>query len=81
MADQKTNAYQVKLKLIPISTGFKHGFVSGLVLAKTQPEAISIASEDVKESLKTKGIHVETKVQSIVKLRQDFFYIAENCRE
>lgn len=81
MADKKDNVYQVKFKLIPDKIGFKSSFVSGIVLAKTQDLAISFASEHIEKAFVAEPFKVQIKLQSIVKLRQDFFFVADDVKK
>lgn len=78
MADKKDNVYQVKFKLIPDEIGFKSCFVAGIVLAKTQDLAISCAMDHIGKAFILEPFNVEIKIQSIVKLRQDFLFVADD---
>lgn len=77
MAEKLKNTYQVKFKLTPNRPGYKSSFVSGLVIARNQPDAIALGSKNIEKSLEKEPFSIGIKVQSIVKLRQDFFFVGE----
>jgi len=81
MAVKRDNVYQIKFKLIPDKVGYKSSFTSGIVLAKTQESAISESSKNIEKALLAEPFKVQIKVQSIVKLRQDFFYVADDVKK
>lgn len=73
----KEKAFQIKYKLTPKKQGLKGGFISGIVMAKTQVKAVSIATKKINESLQKEPFEIEVKLQSAIKLRNDFFIIDE----
>lgn len=81
MADLKENAYQIKFKLTPKKASLKGGFVSGIVIASTQVKAVEGATEGVKSAVSKEKFEVEVKLQSVVKLRKDFFFIVDDNKK
>jgi hypothetical protein len=70
-------AFQLKLKLTTKQVGYKPSFISGIVLANNQVDAVQGATEQIIEAIRKEPIKVEVKLQSVVKLRRDFFIIIE----
>ena len=70
-------AFQIKFKLTPKQVQYKPSFISGIVLAKNQVDAVQGATEQITEAIHKEPIKVEVKLQSVVKLRRDFFIIVE----
>lgn len=81
MADLKDNAYQIKFKLTPKKASLKGGFISGIVIASNQEKAVKEATEGVKIATSKEEFEVEVKLQSVVKLRKDFFLIVEDKKK
>lgn len=75
MANNKDNAYHVKMKLIPQNKGFKSSFVQGIVFEKTSALAEKLTLEKLNEwNEKQTDLKSDIKVHSIVKLRNDFLF-------
>jgi hypothetical protein len=81
MADLKDNAYQIKYKLTPKKASLKGGFISGIVMAKSQEKAVKEATEQIKQSVSKEEFEVEVKLQSVVKLRNDFFLMVDEGKK
>jgi len=70
-------AFQIKFKLTPKTAGYKPAFISGIVMAANQVEAVEDATVQVTRVTDKEPIKVEVKLQSVVKLRRDFFIIVD----
>jgi hypothetical protein len=70
-------AFQIKFKLTPKSSGYKPAFISGIVMAHTQVEAVEEATVQVTRVANNEPMKVEVKLQSVVKLKRDFFIIVD----
>lgn len=80
MAELKDNAYQIKFKLTPKKVGYKGVFVSGIVFANNQVNAVKEATERLVLSVSKEPMEIEVKLQSAVKIRNDFFFIVDQSK-
>lgn len=70
-------AFQIKFKLTPKSAGYRPAFISGIVMADNQVDAVRDATQQVTIVTDKEPIKVEVKLQSVVKLKRDFFIIVD----